>query len=438
MNLTDVGHMTDDQVADGAGQDKMQVAAERLRAAKKEGRIPSGAVADPGNPYQVAGYYIECFLEDAKSLGLKVADEYPSHMPRATDHITTMQEMIATLIEAGHAYVGQDKAVYFSVETFPAYGRLSGNTTEQLKTGAGGRVDAAVQAGKRHPNDFLMWKPDPSHLMRWPSPWGEGYPGWHIECSAMARNLLGRDVIDIHTGGEDNIFPHHECEIAQTCGATGRDAFARFWLHARHLLVEGEKMSKSKGNFFTVRDVLEGRTTGRPVSPKVLRYELIKAHYRSNANFTVKGLDDSARAVDRIRRFHASLDAEGGLSGDGTDVGTVDHPLVCQFTEALGDDLNISEAIATLFRWMRQTPKDVVAARHALEAVDGVLGVLETDDDRGAGGEVEDVDEQCARIDAAREAKDYATADALRQALSAEGYEVSTSISGTTARRKLG
>ena len=151
-------------------------------------------------------------------------------MPRATDHITAMQAMIAGLIDRGHAYRAGDGAVYYSVESFPSYGALSGNTLDQLRGGAGGRVLDEHQAVKRHPADFLLWKPDASHLMKWDSPWGRGYPGWHIECSAMARAVLGRDTIDIHTGGEDNIFPHHECEIAQSTGLTGAP-LARLWMH---------------------------------------------------------------------------------------------------------------------------------------------------------------------------------------------------------------
>ncbi|MFO0262929.1 MAG: cysteine--tRNA ligase, partial [Planctomycetota bacterium] len=145
--------------------------------------------------------------------------------------------------------------------------------------GAGGRVSDENQSRKRHPADFMLWKPDSHHIMKWPSPWGVGYPGWHIECSVMARELLGHDLIDIHTGGEDLIFPHHECEIAQSCGASGKDTFARFWIHARFLFVEGEKMSKSRGNFFTARDIFEGKKVGgvkgREVQPEVLRFELI-------------------------------------------------------------------------------------------------------------------------------------------------------------------
>ncbi|MBV07702.1 MAG: hypothetical protein CMN21_00625 [Rubinisphaera sp.] len=233
MNITDVGHMTDDHLADGGGEDKMEAAAKRLKEDKKSGKVPDGAIENPDDPYQVAQFFTDAFLEDSRKLGLKIAFEYPQNIPHATNHIQDMQEMIDELIKSGHAYVGPDGAVYYSVESFPKYGSLSGNTLDQLREGSGGRVQQNDQASKKHPADFLLWKPDQSHIMKWDSPWGMGYPGWHIECSVMARKLLGRDVIDIHTGGEDLIFPHHECEIAQSCGASGEDHFARFWMHAR-------------------------------------------------------------------------------------------------------------------------------------------------------------------------------------------------------------
>ncbi|TVQ65340.1 MAG: hypothetical protein EA379_00175, partial [Phycisphaerales bacterium] len=249
MNITDVGHMTDDQNVDGAGEDKMEAASKRLLEAKKSGALPPGAPADidPADPYAVAAYYADAFRQDAKLLGLKVvedAERDPARMPRASDKVAQMIEMISALIAKRCAYVVGDPgipgtAVYFDVSTFPEYGRLSGNTLDTLRAGAGGRVRADTQSQKRHPADFLLWKCDPAHVMKWPSPWGEGHPGWHVECSAMAREALG-DEIDLHSGGEDNIFPHHECEIAQSRSATGRPRFARHWLHVRHLMVEGE------------------------------------------------------------------------------------------------------------------------------------------------------------------------------------------------------
>jgi cysteinyl-tRNA synthetase len=226
MNMTDVGHMTDDVA--GEGEDRMEKASRRLQEAKKSGTLPDDAGdVDPRDPYAIAEFYAKAFLADARRLGLLVAAEYrdrPELMPRPTRCIPEMIELVETLIDKGHAYVADDGAVYFDVQTFGEYGRLSGNTPDAVREAAGGRVDEAHQAHKRHPADFLLWKPDPAHLMRWPSPWGEGYPGWHLECSVMAQGLLGRDtngVIDIHSGGEDNIFPHHECEIAQTRCAFG-------------------------------------------------------------------------------------------------------------------------------------------------------------------------------------------------------------------------
>ncbi len=425
MNITDVGHMTEDQSADGGGEDKMALAARRLKASKKAGHAE---VDKPDDPYQVAAFFTRAFIEDAKDLGLKIASEYPSRMPRATEHVEQMQAMIAKLLDSGHAYIADDGAVYYSVQSYPDYGRLSGNTLDKLRGGAGGRVLDEHQATKRHPADFLLWKADPSHLMKWNSPWGTGYPGWHIECSAMAMHVLGSEVIDIHTGGEDNIFPHHECEIAQACGATGNDRFARFWMHTRFLLVEGEKMSKSKGNFYTVRDVLDGEVTGRPVDPAVLRYELLKSHYRSNMNFTRKGLEDSASAVQKLR------DATGGKpSGDGDDV----EPSVIEaFLNALADDLNISAALAVVFDYLREAGSQTERKTNTLHKLDHVLGVISSSDvaDRG---EEDDATAYCRRIDEARSDKDFETADRLRKALIDLGYDVKTTRQGTTAVRKL-
>jgi len=437
MNITDVGHMTEDQVADGAGQDKMEAAADRLKAAKKAGAPGAGAIDDPADPYQVAAFYAAAFLEDARRLGLRLADDDESHRPRATGHIDAMQRLIAALLERGHAYVAGDGAVYYAVESFPDYGRLSGNTLDKLRGGAGGRVRGAHQAAKRHPGDFLLWKPDATHLMKWPSPWGEGYPGWHVECSAMAMEVLGRKTLDIHTGGEDNIFPHHECEIAQSRGATGCAHFARFWMHTRFLLVEGEKMSKRKGNFYTVRDLVSGAKspTGRAIDPAVIRFELLRTHYRQNMNFTAKGIGDSARAVSRLRQHHARVAGARpeGEAGEAGEAGG--HPVVERFLAALADDLNTSGAIGELFGWMNETTDDPATQAAVLEHADAVLGVLEP-----AGPAGEDpawVRARCEAIDTARAAKEYETADRERAKLQEAGYEVRTGPEGTTAERKL-
>jgi len=308
MNITDVGHMTDDAEGGENGEDRMAVAGKRLLEAKKSGKLPAGTDTnlDPSNPYTIAEFYAGRFLEDARRLGLKVAidaEKDPTLMPRPTNCIPQMIAMIQSLISKGHAYaVGPAgrQVVYYDVQSFPAYGRLSGNTLDNLRSGAGGRINDENQGQKKHPADFLLWKADPSHIMKWDSPWGAGYPGWHIECSVMAAMRLADDLgeIDLHSGGEDNAFPHHECEIAQTCGHTGRELFARMWFHPRHLFIEGAKMSKSKGNFYTARDLF-----AKGIEPAAVRLELIKTHYRTNANFTMQGVTDSQKRLDRWRRF---------------------------------------------------------------------------------------------------------------------------------------
>ncbi|MEM7813087.1 MAG: cysteine--tRNA ligase [Planctomycetota bacterium] len=432
MNITDVGHMTDDSVADGAGEDKMAAAAKRLKQDKKSGRVPEGAIDDPDDPYAVAAYFAEAYLEDGRALGLKIAAD-PESVPRATGHIDEMLAMIATLVERGHAYQAGD-VVYYSVESFPDYGKLSGNTLEKIRAGTGGRVSDEELATKRHPGDFLLWKADPAHVMKWDSSYGAGYPGWHIECSAMVRKTLG-DVIDIHTGGEDLIFPHHECEIAQSRGVTGADALANFWLHARFLLVEGEKMSKSKGNFYTVRDVLDGTATGREVHPAVLRYELTKSHYRANMNFTAKGVADSGNCVKKLLDFKDRLEHEA----DGA-VAEIDtsHPVLEEFLAALGDDLNISGALGVVFPWVNGEHFDAAESLAVYKKIDAVLGLSDCARTGDCGGTAAfDPTDLCRQIDDARAAKDWGRADTLRAELQEAGYQVSNGPDGTVAEKEL-
>jgi cysteinyl-tRNA synthetase len=355
-------------------------------------------------------------------------------MPRPTQYIAQMIELIETLIDKGHAYVADDGAVYFDVQTFADYGRLSGNTVDALRESAGGRVASVHQAYKRHPADFLLWKPDPAHLMRWPSPWGEGYPGWHLECTVMAQSLLGRDtngVIDIHSGGEDNLFPHHECEIAQARCATGSEAFARYWFHTRHLRVEGDKMSKSKGNFYTLRDLL-----ARDASPAAIRLELTKTHYRSNANFTFQGLKDSQRQIDRWIRLQQALEA-GSASAKG------ESPLAAaleEFKRALSDDLNVAGAIGALSRAVgRYTTDDAPApAAHeaeltALRTMLHTLGVADLERAAGGGGvDAAKIDARIEQRNAARTARDWETSDRIRDELMKMGITLHDGPDGTT------
>jgi cysteinyl-tRNA synthetase len=441
MNITDVGHMTEDDLLDGGGEDKMEAAASRLAEAKKSGKLPAGAEIDPSDPYAIADFYMGEFIDDARALGVKVAQESindASLLPRASEHVRQMLEIIVKLMEKDCAYQTPDGAVYFSTESFGDYGALSGNTLDALRTGAGGRVSAENQSAKRHPADFLLWKADAKHLMRWdPSKMlgrkvslAEGYPGWHIECSAMALERLGPDdgIIDLHSGGEDNIFPHHECEIAQSRCFTGAELFARCWVHTRFLLVESEKMSKSKGNFYTFRDLVKAG-----FSPAAIRLEIIKTHYRSNANFTEQGLRDSQRMIDRWTRF---LDA-GEISGA---EGRVDETVLHDFRHAMHDDLNTAGAIGAINAWINRTESPTVDDATALRRFDAALGVLSLDASAPAAG---DDDPEAARIDAlvaartaARQAKDWAEADRIRDELASMGVEITDGPGGTTWGRK--
>ncbi len=449
MNITDVGHMTDDADADGGGQDKMMAAAQRIRDAKKAGKLPENARVDPDDPYAVAEFYQARFLEDARALGLKVAveaAEHPRLMPRATRHIDGMKRVIARLLDEGSAYAAGEpgrRAVYFDVRTFEHYGKLSGNTLERLRGGAGGRVDEANQQEKRHPADFLLWKEDASHKMKWSSPthpalegWGAGYPGWHIECTAMAFEvLLGADgvgglgiaganakaQIDLHSGGEDNIFPHHECEIAQSCAFTHAPTFARHWFHPRFLMVDGTKMSKSKGTFYTPRELM-----AKGIDPAAIRLELIKTHYRANADFSLQGLKDSGRTVERWRQFHAN--ARSGPQGPATGTGREG------FVASMSEDLNAAGAIGAVNAWMNAVAQPTRGDAVLFEQIDAVLGLtsLKVLDRQDTGIAVylpgatpsDEVETLLAERRDAKKAKDFARSDAIRDQLAGMGYAI--------------
>jgi cysteinyl-tRNA synthetase len=310
---------------------------------------------------------------------------------------------------------------------------------------------------KRHPADFMLWKPDPSHVMKWPSPWGDGYPGWHLECSVMAAALLAnngqldRALIDLHSGGEDNIFPHHECEIAQSCCASGHRHFSRYWFHTRHLVVEGEKMSKSKGNFFTVRDLL-----AKGATPAAIRLELVRTHYRVNANFTLQGLKDCQRQIDRWARLYEwlggkpghvdAVDAESGANvapAAGAATGGALVQALAEFKAALSDDLNVARAIAVLNEAAGQydtgTAPNAATAKAdlaALRAMNSVLGVLERNTQAdAAAGESDAIESLIAARNAARASKDWKESDRLRDELLAMGIAIKDGPTGTTWTR---
>jgi len=411
MNITDVGHLTtDDQISGGAGEDKIQAAA--LRENK--------------SPTEIARFYETEFLELAKLLNLRPATKYP----RATEHIPEMIDLIQKLISGGYAYVVNGN-VYFEVAQFPDYGKLSGNTMENLLAGA--RIE--VNPEKRSPLDFALWKQDPKHLMQWDSPWGRGFPGWHIECSAMSLKYLGAGQIDIHTGGEDNIFPHHESEIAQSEAATGQP-FVRYWFHTRHLLVDNQKMSKSLGNFYTVRDIMS-----KGYHPLVLRYALLNTHYRQQLNFTMESLNGARSALERLRDFKQRLEESRQKAIANSQKGL---PKLLQetqegFEEAMNDDLNISEALAVIFEMVREVNKmdlsrdEAELTLGALERVDSVLGVLST----GEGNLEAEVEKLIEERQQARRAKDYAKSDALRAQLDKMGIILEDTPQGIRWKRKI-
>jgi cysteinyl-tRNA synthetase len=442
MNITDVGHMVDDSAADGGGEDKMEAARKRLLEDKKSGKLPADALAtfDPADPYSIAEFYARAFIEDATLMGLKVAIEateegHPELMPRPTRFVKPMLEMVLNLIERGHAYVASDGVAYFDTQSFPAYGRLSGNTLEKIRSGAGGRVSQSTQSVKKHPADFMLWKPDPTHLMRWdPSKLlgrqvalKEGYPGWHLECSAMAQELLG-EVIDLHSGGEDNIFPHHECEIAQSCCAHGTPQFARFWFHPRFLQVEGAKMSKSKGNFFTISDLVS-----KGFEPAAIRLELIKTHYRSNANFTEQGLKDSARTVERWRRVVEQGEASGSA-------GARDEAVERAFADAMNDDLNIAGAIGVINSWLNGVKAPGAAEAAMMRGFDEAIGVLSLKRSAAAGPAEGDahIDDLVRRRTEARATKNWAEADKIRDELNRLQIVVEDTAQGPKWSRRAG
>ncbi|MBN8644016.1 MAG: cysteine--tRNA ligase [Planctomycetes bacterium] len=464
MNITDVGHMVDDSAADGGGEDKMEEARRRLAQDKKSGTLPPevAATIDSSSPTAIADYYAGRFLQDARSLGMRVvadADDAVKRagdekardkvMPRPTRMIPEMLAMIVELLRRGHAYQ-QGGVVYFDTQTFPDYGQLSGNTLDRIRSGAGGRVNAAAQAAKKHPADFMLWKGDRTHLMRWDplkvlagrdrddaERFGliEGYPGWHIECSAMARALLG-EQIDLHSGGEDNIFPHHECEIAQSRCAGGTPGnepprFARHWFHPRFLQVEGAKMSKSKGNFFTLRDLVS-----KGFSPAAIRLELIKTHYRSNANFTEQGLKDAERMAARWREFVARGDANPSADA------VAPEEARRGFADAMNDDLNTAGALGAVNAWIGRTPQPTRTDAALMREIDNVLGVLALETPAAAGKaddpEAATIEDLVRRRTEARAAKNWPESDRIRDELARLNVVVTDTPQGPKWSRKAG
>lgn len=359
--------------------------------------------------------FVQAFFEDLRTLRVEPAEHYP----RATGHIDAMVGLIERLRERGHTYASDDGSIYFRIATFPGYGKLSRVDLSEMRDGA--RVDTD-EYDKENPKDFALWKAAGPEEEAWDTRLGRGRPGWHLECSAMSMAYLG-ETFDIHTGGVDNIFPHHENEIAQSEAATGKP-FARYWLHAEHLIVEGQKMAKSLGNFFTLRDVLE-----RGHRPRAIRYLLLSVHYRSQLNFTFAGLEQAAASLERLADFIARLDT---LPGDGepdATMGDRTRRARAEFDAALDDDLNTSRALGAVFEWIRDvnramdegraTAADRPGLQEMLGAFDRIYDVLTPDPvETQLSAEIASL---IAEREVAREERDWARADAIRKELASRG-----------------
>jgi cysteinyl-tRNA synthetase len=408
-NITDVGHLTADDVAQGdSGDDKM------IKQALKEKKTPQ----------EIATVYEEYFHQTEKKMNI-----LPAHyFPRATAHVEQMITLIKELIAKGHAYE-KNGNVFLDVTTFPEYGKLSGNTLANLKVGA--RLEE--HPDKKNPWDFALWLKAPdNHLMKWQSPWSLGYPGWHIECSAMSMEYLG-DTFDLHTGGEDNIFPHHEAEIVQSEGVTGKP-FARYWLHVRHLLADGVKMSKSKGNLYTLEDIIE-----KDYSSMDLRFILLSSHYRSQMNFTWESMDQARSNWETIQNFHNRLQEYIISETRGEETLDIEKYRV-DFDTALEDDFNTPQCLTILFDLVKkgnklidenklENPTEVLKF---LESCANVLGLKWT--------QKEAVPEYIQKLatdrEKARKEKDFERSDELRGQIENEGFLIEDTSSGVKLRRK--
>jgi len=371
--------------------------------------------------------YKKAFFEDIKTLNISPCTAYPA----ATEHIPEMVSMIQTLLKKGHAYE-RDGSIYFSIASFKDYGKLAHLEQEDLLAGASGRVDAD-EYEKENVSDFVLWKkytPKDGDVF-WETELGKGRPGWHIECSAMSMKYLGK-TMDLHTGGSDNLFPHHQNEIAQSEAATGQ-TFVRFWMHCAYLIVEGEKMSKTKGNFFTLRDLLD-----RGHSPQAIRYLLLTTHYRKLLNFSEAGVDAAASALHRINSFIQELlqfeqKGEEGRRAIGSE------QMLHAFSRALADDLNISGALGALFSYIRKareqfplSPEEAEEALTALRRVDEILGVLNF-----TPATIDDAIETLIQTRLkARARKDFAESDRIRDELAAQGIILKDTPEGTVWEKR--
>lgn len=397
MNITDVGHLTSD--AD-TGEDKME------KAAKKEGK----------NPYEIAKFYTDAFMKDINLLNI----DTPEILTKATENIPQMLEMVQEIIDNGYGYE-TSKGIYFDVSKLDKYPVLSNNEVEGLDAGA--RVE--VDTEKRNPYDFAIWiKAPENHLMKWDSPWGKSYPGWHIECSAMGRRFLGENF-DIHTGGVDHIPIHHENEIAQCKGAFGHNP-AKFWMHCEFLLVDGGKMSKSLGNFYTISVLQE-----KQIEPLAYKLFCFSSHYRNKLNFTIEGVKSSQISLNRLRQGY--LNHKNGTEN-------VDEEVIKAYEErfhsAINDDLNMPLAMGIVWEVVRNDIKSPEFAELLLK-FDTVLG-LKIDEQPTTNQELpKEITELIQKRDIARAEKNWAESDRIRDEIQAKGYSVKDTKNGTIVQNSI-
>ncbi|MBT4119588.1 MAG: cysteine--tRNA ligase [Candidatus Peribacter sp.] len=393
-NITDVGHLAGDDVADAEGADKIE------RQSREE----------KTDPLSIARKYAEQYIGDEHALNFRE----PEHRPLATETIPEMLSMIETLIDRGHAYETED-GVYFDVTTFEGYGKLSGNTLENLSSGS--RI--AVDEKKKNAADFALWKKcvgeNEHHILRWDSKWGEGFPGWHLECSCMSDKFLG-SPFDIHTGGEDLIFPHHECEIAQSVGSGDGKPHVNYWVHKRFIDMGDTKMSKSLGNVLCLPDI-----ENMGFSPLDLRYYLLSVHYRTNLKFTKKGLEDAHKARRKILEWVGEVDAAQG-SGDVEESNQ-------KFAEAMNSDLNTPAAMAVVFDLMSSSRNEgtLGSCKEFVRMIQETFGCFDPEEAQEIPQEVSDLASK--RLEA-RSNKDFAASDSLRDEIQALGFEVKDSEKG--------
>ena len=411
-NITDVGHLQNDDVE--TGEDKLEY----------EARTTGRSAND------IAQHYTEQYMRDALELNI-----LPPHLsPKATDHISEMQEMTQTLVEKGMAYVA-DGNVYYDVAQFPEYGKLSGNTVENLRAGGHGREQMEIAEDKRSPEDFALWKKgDEGRQMNWDSPWGSGFPGWHIECSAMATKYLGKQF-DIHTGGLDLMFPHHEDEIAQSQGTFGTEP-VKYWVHGEFLIIgnrkmkagnengdEGIKMSRSKGNVLLVSTLKE-----EGIDPMAFRYLMLTAHYRSKINYTDDSIQAAQNALNNLRDDLAELPVTEQTEGWSEEALRVRDA----FREAINNDLDLPTALVLTRETVRNTKIEPAERRHLVLDFDRVLGLrLDTVEPKKPLEISDEVKEIVRQRDEARASKNWKLSDQLRDQLKTLGFEVRDTSKGT-------